>query len=202
MSLCGLEIEAIIVSLGSKELGINLFLMKKEAGYWKLKVILFNVYLPVCSSSRILLPKLSQRSSDSCGILGCGWSLWSWCWSDRRSNRALLYLLSLFLGRCLNTVSTVAGNAEGEWQLQRQKMCIKNNWGFTRLKQRASDELQSQKSVQQTNLFSEAQSLTMILYRLVALSMSWHMQCMYFKLEKKIWLCQTCVFLLPFILFL
>lgn len=69
---CGLEMEAMSVSLGSKELGNNLFLMKKEAGYWKLKVILVNVYLPICSSSRVLLPSHSQRSSESCGILGCG----------------------------------------------------------------------------------------------------------------------------------
>lgn len=61
MALCGLEIEEITVSLGRKELEINLFLMKKEAGYRKLQVILFNVYLPVCSSSRILLPKGSQK---------------------------------------------------------------------------------------------------------------------------------------------
>lgn len=61
MALCGLEMEEITLSLGSKELGINLFLMKKEAGYWKLKVILFNVYLPVCSFLRMLLPKGSQK---------------------------------------------------------------------------------------------------------------------------------------------
>lgn len=65
MALCSLVMEAMTVSLGSKELGINLFLMKKQADYWKLKVILFNVYLPVYSSSRILFPKRSQRSSDS-----------------------------------------------------------------------------------------------------------------------------------------
>lgn len=80
-----------------------------------------------------------------------------------------------------------------------RKCVLENSWGFTRLKQRASDELQSQKSVQQTNLLSKTQTLTMILYRLVALSMSWHMQCMYFRLEKKIILSNLC--LLPVIYF-
>lgn len=71
MALCGLEMEEITVSLGSKELEINLFLMKKKAGYWKLKLILLNVYLPICSSSRMLLPRV-HRGSHSSGILGCG----------------------------------------------------------------------------------------------------------------------------------
>lgn len=48
----GLEVKTMIVPLGRKGEGIHLSLRKKnkEAGYWKLKVILFNVSLLVCSS--------------------------------------------------------------------------------------------------------------------------------------------------------
>lgn len=193
---CGLEMDAMSVSLGSKELGINLFVMKKEAGYWKLKVILFNIYLTLCSSSRSLFPSHSLRSSDS-WIFGCGWSLGLGARVTQVILRGLTgscficchyYWEDIYIQSVLLLGMQKANDSYGD-----RKCVLKTSWGFTRLKQRASDELQSQKSVQQANLFSKAQSLTMILYRLVALSMSWHMQCMYFKLEKNPTFCQTCV---------
>lgn len=48
----GLEVKMVIMLLGRKKEGIHLSLRKKnkEAGYWKLKVILFNDYLLLCSS--------------------------------------------------------------------------------------------------------------------------------------------------------